>query len=237
MKKETIISTYLAATENILTAFNFNREPDTGSVSTITLRGHDFLTALREIYFSDNKEKDNYYKVIYEVINEANFRICKENFAPGCYSSTWSVIDHSLTMALGYISELHFKETDYHFPFPKEQQLTSQQAKATLSLRQIALLCCYEGEVITRGGVANKKASDNGHKSGDKLYQLFTFYIDRRHRIKIVEGSKIETTLKAKIELLEDVIQLLKHNTHGQKKAIDELKLLKSSSDANFSNL
>lgn len=69
------------------------------------------------------------------------------------------------------------------------------QTKPTLSLRQIALLCCYKGEIITRGEVANRKALDNGYKSGDKLYQMFSFYSDRRHRINIIEGAKSDTTL------------------------------------------
>ena len=102
------------------------------------------------------------------------------------------------------------------------------QIKPTLSLRQIALLCCYKGEIITRGEVANRKALDNGYKSGDKLYQMFSFYSDRRHRINIIEGAKSDTTLDVKIKLMESVIELLQYDLKAQKAAIDELKSLKS---------
>ncbi|MGZ3810917.1 MAG: hypothetical protein ACXVJN_04285 [Mucilaginibacter sp.] len=104
--------------------------------------------------------------------------------------------------------------------------LPRESNKMKLSLRQIALMYCYEDEPIGRGEVANTIAHEYGHKSGDKLYQYFSFYYDRRHRINLIESSTDLSTLESKIQLMESVKELLIHNLQAQSKLASELELL-----------
>lgn len=118
MKREQIISKYINAVEKILVAFHFNWEPKKEDIETVTLKTKEFTNALRELYLSNDKNKDDKYKVVFDAINKARFHICKENFETNP-SGTWAVIIHNLEIADSHISELYFKETDNFYPFPK----------------------------------------------------------------------------------------------------------------------
>jgi len=138
---------------------------------------------------------------------------------------------------LGPLDEIDFVE-NCELEIKKLEKLSAftappkqiKKSDSKLSLRQIALLHCYEDKLITRDA-AKSIASEHNYNSGDKLYQFFTFYNDRRHRIGIVEGSATETTLKSKIELLEGIIVLLNNNPKAKNRVVDELQLLMSKSD------
>ncbi|NLK81390.1 MAG: hypothetical protein GX277_04210 [Bacteroidales bacterium] len=114
-KSKTFIPMYLKATNNILQSFGFNVEPQTEDISIIT-KTNEFLQALREIYLSENKEKDNFIKMIFDVVSDAHHQINQDNFKNG-YTDVWRNITYSLDTAYNYISELHFKETNKYFPF------------------------------------------------------------------------------------------------------------------------
>jgi len=118
MKREQIISKYINAVEKILVAFHFNWEPKKEDIETVALKTKEFTNALRELYLSNDKNKDDKYKVVFDAINKARFHICKENFETNP-SGTWAVIIHNLEIADSHISELYFKETDNFYPFPK----------------------------------------------------------------------------------------------------------------------
>jgi hypothetical protein len=138
-KREKIISEYLSAIENILQSFGFNRIPDTNDISTITLKTEYFLNALREIYLSDNKEKDNQYKLIFDVISEASYHICKENFEPKAYTDIWNAIITNLELVHSHISELHFKESNNHYPTPTETSTPQTKHKTIADEQELKL--------------------------------------------------------------------------------------------------
>lgn len=129
MSRETVIANYINAVENILTAFHFNINPDKADIATVTLKTKEFINALRELYLSSEKNKDDKYKVIYEVVRKANFYIAKENFETNPLVSYWSVVISNLELAYSHISELHFKETDYFYPFPENTKQSQQTEK------------------------------------------------------------------------------------------------------------
>lgn len=106
-----------------------------------------------------------------------------------------------------------------------ESGKTSQGKKIKkLTQAQIALKSFYEGLLITREN-AHEIARKNGHQSGQRLYQLFSFYSSLTNR-KAKPDNLTKKTFQNKIELFESVIELLE-NPHKQR-AIDELKILKT---------
>jgi hypothetical protein len=119
MNREQIISNYIDAVERVLVAFHLNIEPQLGDIRIITLQTKKFTNALRELYLSNETDKDEKYKVIYDAISKARFRICKENFETNPLGTYWSVIIYNLEIADSHISELYFKETNRFYPFPK----------------------------------------------------------------------------------------------------------------------
>jgi hypothetical protein len=149
MGREKIIASYLAAAENCLQAFGFKIIPRVDDVAVITLHTKEFITALKELYFSENKNKEEYYEVIFKSISKAHYYICIENFESG-YSDTWRAIDSSLSTAYSYISELMFRETNKYFPFPSEaieqpllqsKKQKSNQLQTKLTISQCGKLC------------------------------------------------------------------------------------------------
>jgi hypothetical protein len=133
MNREVVIANYINAVEKILVAFHFNIEPEKEDIRTVTLKTKDFINALRELYLSNEENKDDKYKVIFDVISKANFRIVKDNFETNPLGTYWAVIIFNLELANSHISELYFKETDRFYPFPKNgfepQQIETQTAK------------------------------------------------------------------------------------------------------------
>lgn len=118
-EREKVISKFLEAVDGCLTAFLLTVEPDIEYISLITLHTTEFTTALKELYFSDNKNKEEYYIVIHDTISRATFHINDDNLR-GQKSEVWGAIIYSLTIANSYASELRFRETNRYFPFPED---------------------------------------------------------------------------------------------------------------------
>lgn len=126
MNRETVISEYINSVEKILVAFHFNIEPESEDIRKVTLKTKEFTNALRELYLSNDENKDDKYKVIFEVIEKAHWHIAKENFETNPLGTYWAVIIYNLEIAFSHISELHFKETDYYYPFQKDVENSNQ---------------------------------------------------------------------------------------------------------------
>ncbi|TND07943.1 MAG: hypothetical protein FD123_2751 [Bacteroidetes bacterium] len=97
---------------------------------------------------------------------------------------------------------------------------SSPVQKPEHSLREVALFLFYNGEKVDKKN-ADQLAKKYNHKSGQKLYQLFTFYSSNSNRIQPEETKKKAAN---KIALLNRVITML--NGAPQAKAKDELKTM-----------
>ncbi|WP_146035210.1 hypothetical protein [Formosa algae] len=94
--------------------------------------------------------------------------------------------------------------------------------KHKITIDQIALKYVYEGVSITRNN-CNLEIKKYGLKSGEKLYQRFTYYSSRANR----KGIPLNCTpkkLENKIKLIENVIEMLPDECKEQ--ALDEVKIL-----------
>lgn len=230
MNREIVIAKYINAVEKILVAFHLNIEPENEDIAIVTLKTKEFTNALRELYLSNDENKDDKYKVIFDVINEASFRIVKENFEINPLGTYWAVIIYNLELANSHISELHFKETDYYYPFPKLEYTPHQTETEKLKIEQIALKYAYEGIQITREN-GNEIAKKYGHNSGEKLFQRFTYFLSSANR-KAKPTPCTPRKLKNKIELFESVLNHLSEN--NKERAIDEIKILKTIYDNEY---
>lgn len=230
MNREIVIAKYINAVEKILVAFHLNIEPENEDIAIVTLKTKEFTSALRELYLSNDENKDDKYKVIFDVINKASFRIVKENFEINPLGTYWAVIIYNLELAKSHISELHFKETDYYYPFLKLEYTPHQTETEKLKIDQIALKYAYENKQITREN-GNEIAKKYGHNSGEKLFQRFTYWLSSTNR-KAKPTLFTPKRLKNKIELFESVIPYLSEN--NKKRAIDEIKILKTIYDNEF---
>ena len=105
-----------------------------------------------------------------------------------------------------------------------EKKVTPKKEKPSLSITQLALKFAYEGKKVTRKN-GNEIAKENGHNSGEKLFQKFTLYSSMQNR-KGKPTPETPTKYKNKIRLFESVIPLLE-NKHKQR-ALDELEILKT---------
>jgi len=141
MNREIVIAKYINAVEKILVAFYFNIEPEEEDIRTVTLKTTEFTNALRELYLSNDKNKDDKYKVIFDVISKASFRIVKESFETNPMGTYWAVIIYNLEIASSHIFELHFKETHYYYPFPKDdlppQQTETKTEQETIEMKPV----------------------------------------------------------------------------------------------------
>lgn len=230
MNREIVIAKYINAVEKILVAFHFNIEPENADIAAVTLKTKEFTNALRELYLSNDENKDDKYKVIFDVINKASFRIVKENFETNPLGTYWAVIIYNLELANSHISELHFKETDYYYPFPKLEYTPHQTETEKLKIDQIALKYAYEGLQITREN-GNDIAKEYGHNSGEKLFQRFTYYsssANRKGKPNLCTPKKLDN----KIKLIESIIELLP--TDKQERAKDEVSILKKIYEAEY---
>lgn len=230
MNREIVIAKYINAVEKILVAFHLNIEPENEDIAIVTLKTKEFTNALRELYLSNDENKDDKYKVIFDVINKASFRIVKENFETNPLGTYWAVIIYNLELANSHISELHFKETDYYYPFPKLEYTPHQTETEKLKIDQIALKYAYEGLQITREN-GNDIAKEYGHNSGEKLFQRFTYYsssANRKGKPNLCTPKKLDN----KIKLIESIIELLP--TDKQERAKDEVLILKKIYEAEY---
>ncbi len=96
-------------------------------------------------------------------------------------------------------------------------------------LREIALLNYYKGKRITREK-ANSFLKGAQQKSGEKLYQFFSFYTKRANRIGVEET---ERKAGNKIKFFEKVIGKLKPKE--KKKAMEDLQTLKAATINEYS--
>lgn len=124
MEREKVIARFLEAVDGCLSAYGLNRIPDNEYVLIITMHSKEFITALKELYFSDNKNKEEYYIVLHEAISKATFHINDDNFS-GSKPDVWRAIIHNLNFVQSYVSELRFRETNNYFPFPEETKEVS----------------------------------------------------------------------------------------------------------------
>ena len=126
MKNMVPISEYLNSVENILASIYFGREPDVEDIAIVTLHTKDFTNELRHIYLSgiSQAEKDAKYKYVYEIISKANYHIQKENVGN---SDQWNVIINSIDIACSHVTELHFKESNQHYPSTQFDRYTEPE--------------------------------------------------------------------------------------------------------------
>ena len=92
------------------------------------------------------------------------------------------------------------------------------------TLKEIALKFTYLNKPITRQN-SKSIALENGHTSGDALYNKFTFYYSTANR-KGKPHPYTEKRLKNKISLFKNVIKMLEKP--NKDKALDELKILEN---------
>ena len=93
-----------------------------------------------------------------------------------------------------------------------------------LSIPQVALKLIYEGVSVTRENCKDI-ISNYGHKSGDKLYNEYTYYSSTSNR-KGNPEPPTKLKFQNKIKLFEGVIEVLKQDK--KQRAIDELNIIKN---------
>ena len=59
MNREIVIAKYINAVEKILVAFHLNIEPENEDIAIVTLKTKEFTNALRELYLSNDENKDD----------------------------------------------------------------------------------------------------------------------------------------------------------------------------------
>lgn len=87
-------------------------------------------------------------------------------------------------------------------------------------MNEIALICFYNGVTIKQEN-SNKIAVEYGHKSGQKLFQYYSSYINQSNRI----GQDTPMKIKNQIKRIEKIMKVL--NNTSSKRAIDEMNILK----------
>ena len=105
---------------------------------------------------------------------------------------------------------------------PKNCATQSQSNK--LPIREIALKLVYERKQISRTD-CGKIIVNYGYTSGDKLYNHFIYYSNRRNRID-APNPITKRKFRNKIDLFEKVASLLE--APYKKQALDEIDILKS---------
>lgn len=212
---------------NLILLLAFEHEPDT-----------------RAEYYKIEAEKSGYsypvfwselfeaYKRFEAVVNSTDFRTYGTNEPGGekHYHKKCIALFHitggrlPFTLNSENLTELLIPLRDFGaLALPEATSTSEPQAIAKkLSLKQIALIYIYNGELITR---ANGEAIAKSYKytSGEKLFQDFTYYSSPKNRT----AYDTEKKGKNKIELIESIIPLLK-NEACKKVATNELNTLKS---------
>ena len=149
-------------------------------------------------------------------------------------------VNHKIIKEFGYYAGIVSEVDSLREKYPKvfanfdSCPLADVQEKKTtltkLPLKIIALKHVYERIQITRQN-GNSIAQTYGHKSGDKLFQEYTFYASSANRKgKPTPCTKVK--LQNKINRLETVIELLPLDK--QSTAKDEVAILRSHFDNEF---
>ncbi|MDQ2792849.1 MAG: hypothetical protein M3Y12_02405 [Bacteroidota bacterium] len=98
---------------------------------------------------------------------------------------------------------------------------TNVKNKPALSLKQIALLHIYRGEVINRGEEASGIARQHGHNSGEKLRKHYNYYNQPKNRTGVTRD-------KAKA-VIADIKAVIPHlDTLYQQRANNELEAIRA---------
>jgi hypothetical protein len=105
---------------------------------------------------------------------------------------------------------------------PKKINITTREIK--LSLREVALICHYEGRPVTRTN-GNIIANEYSHNSGDALFNHYTRYQSKANRIG-TEGSPKKNSNKVK--LFESVLSYFENNEEIKSKISEDLNDLKT---------
>ena len=105
-----------------------------------------------------------------------------------------------------------------------EQQKTAIGKTPKLSLRQIALICHYTGETVTRinGNEIAKKFNQN---SGDGIFNHFTYYHSRANRIGVEKTDKKNSN---KRKLFESLLQYFDNNDTFRTKVLEDFNTFKA---------
>ncbi|MET4139688.1 hypothetical protein [Pedobacter sp. UYP1] len=101
--------------------------------------------------------------------------------------------------------------------------IISKKTNTKLTLRQIALICHYSDQVVTRQ-TAKIIAEEYGHASGDALFNRYTYYRTKANRIGMEDSKKKNAN---KIQLFESVASLLNNNESFKVKIMADIAVLK----------
>jgi len=137
--------------------------------------------------------------------------------------------DMSSFQKFGLTGRFTHDKSNHHQNIKRFDQLEKEK-KETLSINQIALLHVYQEAQITREN-CNQIANEYGHKSGEKLYQRYTYYSSTANR----KGKPISCTpkkLQNKINLIGSVIKILPKDKRGR--AEDEVSILQNFFDSEY---
>jgi hypothetical protein len=158
-------------------------------------------------FYAEESQKEN-LKFIYELISSN----------PGTDLEFWKIRHQNYILTENLIKWLQ----------QSEQRNVTANTISLLPLKAIALYHVYSGKQITRQN-GNDIAEEYGYKSGEKLYQHFSWYSSRMNRIGDPDSkSKIEN----KISLIETVLKILPPDKKAQ--ASDELRMLKISKNTEY---
>lgn len=142
-------------------------------------------------------------------------RLIFENERLDKYEASLDTYEHELrSMAMKYRKMLE------NYTEPVSKEVVGDDTKPSVSA--IALKYYYDNLPLDRSN-ATRIAKSYGHGSGQYLYQTYTFYCSRQNRVAI--GDLSERKIKARIELLEEAIEI----TDNKDKVKLEIELIENS--------
>lgn len=146
-------------------------------------------------------------------------RLSKEPFQKTTSDFMEGLLTKDLNVLATVIGKLDFIKSNQ---LPKAKKILEIKYFKSLTLREIALKCYYEGKILNRDN-AIIELKNTKHNSNDKLYSNFTKWSTKLERTSDPD-SKVK--LLNKIKLFERVIQSLPKSKRTA--AIDDLKILES---------
>jgi hypothetical protein len=146
-------------------------------------------------------------------------RLSKEPFQKTTSDFMEGLLTKDLNILATVIGKLDFIKSNQ---LPKAEKILEIKYFKSLTLREIALKCYYEGKILNRDN-AIIELKNTKHNSNDKLYSNFTKWSTKLERTSDPD-SKVK--LLNKIKIFERVIQSLPKSKRAA--AIDDLKTLES---------
>lgn len=128
-----------------------------------------------------------------EKLEKRKIKIDLQNFTVGSYFGT--ITGEDVYLMIESFMEAEDKLKGNQIPDPIKPKLTQEQ---------VALICVYNGELVTRDN-ADLIGAKYGHKKATKLYQLFANYSKRINRTARPDNETLKT-LKNKIERFEKIL-------------------------------